>query len=87
VSRRMIGLWALILFLALLGVGTINNQLRINKANAVLSAQAESGQKALNRQCMLLPVGKKLYGDALDRRVITAADYDLVISTADTACP
>jgi hypothetical protein len=85
-SRKTVGLWALVGFLALLGVGTINNQLRINKANARLADQAENGQKALTRQCSLFPVSKKLYADMLERRVITAEDYDLVVSTATTAC-
>jgi hypothetical protein len=87
VTRRLIGLWALVMFLALLGVGTVNNQLRINKANETLSTQAQAGQRALTRQCKLLPVGRKLYTAALERGEITAADYDLVLSTATTACP
>lgn len=73
--------------LALLGVGTINNQLRINQANARLASQAANGQRALNRTCRLLPVSKKMYTDALRRQVITAGDYDLVVSTATAVCP
>lgn len=84
--RRTVGLWLLVVFLGLLGAGTINNQLRINQANARLAEQAENGQRALTRQCSLFPVSRKLYADMLDRRVITAADYDLVVSTATTAC-
>jgi hypothetical protein len=90
VSRRMLGLWALVVLLALLGFGTISNQVRINRANATLAAQAEAGQKGLDRQCKLLPVGKKLYAWGLKNSKesgITPADYDLVISTANTACP
>lgn len=85
-SRKIVGLWGLVMVLALMGVGTINNQLRINKANAVLAAQAQAGQKALDRQCQLFPVGKKLYRDMLVRGKITADDYELVLSTANTAC-
>ena len=85
-NRKAIGLWALVLFLGLLGVGTISNQLRINKANAALAEQAAAGERGLNRQCQLLPVGKKIYKDALERRVITVGNYDLVVSTAETAC-
>lgn len=78
--------WLLVGAMAMLAAGTISNQLRINDANTRLQAQAENGQKALTRQCRLLPVAKKLYADMLDRRVITVRDYDLVFSTADTAC-
>lgn len=83
---RVAGLWLLVVVLGLLGAGTISNQLRINRANAILADQAESGQRALNRQCSLFPVSKKLYADMLERRVISAEDYDLVVSTATTAC-
>lgn len=86
-TRKSVALWALVVLLAALGAGTISNQLMINKANATLATQAENGQKALTRQCALLPIGKKIYTDALERRVISAADYDLVLSTANTACP
>jgi hypothetical protein len=86
-TRRVLGLWALVVFLGLLGLGTINNQLRINQANATLSAQAQAGQKALTRQCRLVPIGRKLYGAALKRGEITLEDFELVLSTAATACP
>lgn len=86
-TRKMIGLWSLVLFLALLGVGTINNQLRINQANERLAAQALAGQRALNRTCRLVPISKKIYVDALERDVITPDDYDLVVSSAAQICP
>lgn len=86
-TRKMIGLWALVLFLALLGIGTINNQLRINQANERLAAQARAGQQSLNRTCRLVPVSKKIYVDMLERDVITPEDYDLVVSSAAQICP
>jgi len=86
-TRKMIGLWALVLFLALLGVGTINNQLRINQANEILAAQARAGQQSLNRTCRLVPISKKIYVDMLERGKITADDYDLVVSSAAQICP
>lgn len=86
-TRKMIGLWALVLFLGLLGVGTINNQLRINQANERLAAQARSGQQALNRTCRLVPVSRKIYVDMLERDKITPEDYDLVVSSAAQICP
>ena len=86
-TRKMFGLWSLVLFLALLGAGTINNQLRINKANEALAKQARSGQLALNRTCRLVPVSKKIYVDMLERRKITPEDYDLVVSSAVSICP
>lgn len=86
-SRKVIGLWALVLFLGLLGLGTINNQLRINKANATLAEQAMNGQRALTRTCRLVPVTRKIYGDMLDRKKITVDDYELVIASAAAICP
>jgi hypothetical protein len=87
VSRRVLGLWVLVLFLGLLGAGTINNQLRINQANALLARQARNGQLSLDRTCRLLPVSKKIYADMVERHVITVEEYDLVLSTANTVCP
>jgi hypothetical protein len=83
----MLGLWALVLFLGLLGVGTINNQLRINRANEILAAQARAGQQSLDRTCRLIPISKKIYVDALERDVITPRDYDVVVSSASQICP
>ena len=85
-TRKAFGMWGLVVFLGLLGVGTISNQLKLNQTNARISEQASAGARGLVRQCQLLPVGKKLYADALERRVISAEDYDLVVSTASTAC-
>lgn len=79
--------WLLIAAMAVLAAGTISNQLRINDANTRLAQQAANGQKALTRQCQLFPISKKLYTDALGRRVITAGDYDLIVSTAARVCP
>jgi hypothetical protein len=87
VSRRVLGLWALVVFLGLLGAGTISNQVRINQANGVLARQARAGQMSLNRTCRLLPITMKAYGDLLDRGKITPVDYSLVLSTANTVCP
>lgn len=87
-NRRAM-LWAaLIVFLAVLGVGTINNQLRLNKANATLAAQAMNGQRALTRTCRLVPIGHKLYvwAQADPTSKITVADVALVQSTAAQAC-
>jgi hypothetical protein len=62
VSRRVLGLWALVVFLGLLGAGTISNQVRINQANGVLARQARAGQMSLNRTCKLLPITMKATG-------------------------
>lgn len=86
-KRKQMALWALVLFLGLLGFGTINNQLRINDANAKLAAQAANGQKALNRTCELLPISLKIYTDNLKRGVISAEDFATVTGTAAKACP
>lgn len=85
-SWRTFRMVAVVVLMALLSVGTISGQVRINSTNARIAAQADAGARGLVRQCRLLPVGKKLYGDALERGKITPADYELVISTADTAC-
>ena len=77
----------ILLFIAQIGVGTINNQLRINKANAALAQQARAGQQSLNRTCRLIPVSKKIYVDMLERGKITPEDYDLVVSSAAQICP
>jgi hypothetical protein len=82
--------WApgvLVAVVLLLSLGTIRNQLSINATNERIKNQARAGQLSLNRTCRLLPVSKKVYGDMLERDVITPADYDLVLSTADTVCP
>lgn len=86
--RRLkgIGPYLLIFAMALLGIGTINNQLRINAANQVLREQAKNGQRALTRQCSLIGVSKKIYADMLERGKITTGDYELVFSTAQRAC-
>jgi hypothetical protein len=78
---------ALIVLVVLLAAGTIYNQLAINATNGQIKDQARNGQLSLNRTCRLLPITKKAYGDLLVRRVITPADYALVLSTADTVCP
>jgi hypothetical protein len=78
---------ALVAVVLLLSVGTIRNQWAINTANGQITAQARNGQLSLNRTCRLLPITKKAYGDMLKRRVITAGDYSLVLSTANTVCP
>lgn len=85
-NRKIVGLWALVVVLAGLGLGTITNQLKINDANARLAAQAMNGQRSLNRTCQLLPVSRKIYTDALKRGVVNADDYDLVLSTATRVC-
>lgn len=83
--RRLI--WAAtILFLAALSVGTISNVIRANAISARVQGQALAGQKGLDRQCKLAPIGRKLYTDALQRGKITADDYALVVSTANVAC-
>lgn len=84
---RSLAPWALVIAMALLAVGTISNQLRINTANSRLRAQALNGQRALNRQCALLPVSKKLFADAVQRDVISAEDFAAIVSTAAAACP
>lgn len=78
---------ALVIVMALLGAGTVSNQFKINAANDRLRAQAEAGARGLARQCQLLPISKKLYADALDRHVISAGDYGLIVSTAVQYCP
>lgn len=86
--RLRIGMpYALVIAMALLAIGTVSNQLKINAANNTLRRQAENGQRALNRQCALLPVSKKIYADALDRRVISADDLAAILSTAAAVCP
>lgn len=83
---RAMAPFLLVGFLALLSIGTITNQLKINAANSKLAIQASNGQKSLVRTCRLLPVAQKMYGDALQRGVITVTDYRLVFSTAVQAC-
>lgn len=80
--------WPFLLVAAItfLSVGTISNQFRINATNSRVSDQAESGQRALDRQCRLLPISRKVYAEMVDRGVITVAEYDLVFSTAARAC-
>lgn len=85
-SRKLVGLWALVIALALLGVGTINNQLRINQANARLAQQASDGAKALARSCRLAGVSRKIYVDMLQRKVITSDDFALFTDTLQRAC-
>lgn len=88
-ARRRIRVWAPALVvgaIALLSIGTISNQLKINQANTRLKMQAEAGQRALTRQCSLLVVSRKLYADMLERHVISAEDFALVFSTAQQAC-
>lgn len=85
-TRRLVGLWVLILVLALMGIGTISNQVRINRANAVLSQQASDGAKALARSCKLAGVSKKIYVDNLQRKVITSDDFALFTDTLQQAC-
>lgn len=85
-TLRIAGPYVLVGVIALLSIGTISNQIRINAANARLERNAMNGQRALIRQCALLPVGKKIYVDALRRRVITGEDYQLVLSSAVRAC-
>lgn len=77
---------AVIVILGLLGIGTVSNVLRLNATSEKIRAQAESGQAALDRQCKLLPVGRKLYTDALKRGVISGDDFELVLSSANVAC-
>lgn len=77
---------AVILVLALLGAGTISNVVRLNATSARVRDQAAAGQAGLDRQCRLLPVGRKLYADALQRGKITTDDFELVVSTANVAC-
>lgn len=84
---RIMGLYLLVALLAVLGAGTISNQLKINQANAILARQARAGQMSLNRTCRLLPISEKIYTDMLDRGKITAEDYALVLSTANRVCP
>jgi hypothetical protein len=78
---------ALIVLVVLLAAGTIYNQLAINATNGRIQEQARAGQMSLNRTCKLLPISMKVYGDMLARGVITAADYSLVLSSANTVCP
>jgi hypothetical protein len=82
--------WApgvLVAVVLLLSLGTIRNQLAINMTNERIQSQARAGQQSLNRTCRLLPVSKKVYGDMLERDVISPTDYALVLSTANTVCP
>lgn len=85
--KRRVAWITVIVVLALLGAGTISNVVRLNATSARVSEQAANGQAALTRQCQLFPISKKLYADALDRGKITADDFDLIVSTAATACP
>lgn len=84
--KKRIAWVVVIVVLGLLGVGTVSNVVRLNATSARVSEQAANGQAALDRQCRLLPVGRKLYAGALKRQEITAADYKLVVSTAAVAC-
>lgn len=79
--------WLVVAVMALLAVGTVSNQLKINAANTQLKAQAMNGQRALNRQCALLPISEKLYADAVARRVIVPAELGLIVSTGEQYCP
>lgn len=84
--RRRVIWAAVIAFLAALSVGTISNVVRQNAISARVQDQAAAGQAGLDRQCRLLPVGRKLYADALQRGKITTDDFELVVSTANVAC-
>lgn len=79
----------IIAVLVVLAAGTITNTLRQNEANARFQANAEAGQRGLDRQCSIRPVSRKLYAWALleqDRSKITADDVALVLDTAAQAC-
>lgn len=89
-TRKAFGLWVLVFVLAALSVATISGQLRINATNQAIADQASAGQRGLDRQCRLLPIGRKLYAWGLANESeshITAEDFALVVSTAATACP
>lgn len=77
----------LVMGMALLAFGTVSNQLKINAANTALANQARNGQRALNRQCLLLPISKKLYADAVSRGKITPEEFGLIVSTGEQYCP
>lgn len=85
--RRRVAWVLAIVVLALLGAGTISNVIRLNATSARVRDQAAAGQAGLDRQCRLFPVSKKIYADALDRGKITAGDFGLIVSTAETVCP
>jgi hypothetical protein len=86
VNRRQVAWIALIVFLALLGAGTISNQIRINQANATLAQNAADGAAALARSCKLAGVSRKIYMDVLRRDVITSEDFALFSDTLQRAC-
>lgn len=83
---RLAAPYALVVAMALLAVGTISNQIKINAANTQLRAQAENGQRSLTRQCKLAAIGRKFYADALRRGVITLSDFDLFVMSTQQAC-
>lgn len=76
----------IIAVLVVLAAGTITNTLRQNEANARFQANAEAGQRGLDRQCSIRPVSRKLYADAFRRGVLTSEDVALVLDTAARAC-
>lgn len=84
---KVVGIWTLVAVLAILSYLTISNQLETNRINAVIAQQAQAGQSNLTRTCRLVPISKKIYMDMLDRRKITADDYDFVVSSAAQICP
>jgi hypothetical protein len=84
---RRAGLYALVAGVALISYGTISNQVRLGAVNARFRAQAIAGQRALDRQCRLLPVSLKLYGYALEQHVITAEEYRQIVATGARYCP
>lgn len=85
--KRRVKASGLLVLLVLLSAGTISNQLRLNAQSAKFRAQAANGQRSLNRQCALVPISKKIYADAVNRRVISADDFGRIVSTAAAVCP
>jgi len=86
-TLRIAGPYVLVGVIALLSAGTISNQLRLNKQGEQFRAQAENGQRALNRACRLAPNGVLIQRDALERGVITAKQFAAYVSATTHACP
>lgn len=74
------------MFLAVLSIGTCLNFVGIAVALNGVTSQAQAGQAARNRSCLIYPTSLKVFTDAHEREVITAGELHRFKSSAMRVC-
>jgi hypothetical protein len=83
---RSFGGSRLALILAVLSMGTCLNFVGIAVALNGVTGQAQAGQAARDRSCLIYPTSLRIFEDAHHRHVITAQQLHLFRASAEQVC-